>query len=275
MWIYLTVEILVLVISILILGLKLLDAIGIQILPISNKATKISAYLAIISFILILITSFSGTKGFHSFKFLLINFIILIISGFVLYMQLASEEKSRKKITLTFGSIAALSITIFVVAILTPNPSAKSKPNPDNGLTDEEVAEQNKEDEKAAAKKDKQEKQEKSINSDITDLLNDDKKDASNGDTNYQYANYIQKIEYTNDSTKVYVNTDFVNLDDNTKNQVAEKVQGVIGAGVAMEKTDYKPADDHAGYSLYFWYGQRGIGHSKLSDSHQYKWYSN
>ncbi|RHW49695.1 hypothetical protein DS831_05905 [Bombilactobacillus bombi] len=166
-------------------------------------------------------------------------------------------------------------VSICSLLLLVISFSFSNKENSNNTTSSEKIEQQQKDDEnKVAEKKEKQKEENNTINSDISNLLEDDKKDASNGDSKYQYANYIQKLEYTKDNTKVYVNDNFINLDENTKNQVSDRLQGVIGSGVAMSDENYKPANDQQGYYLNFWYGKRAVGHSKLSDYHQYKWYS-
>lgn len=111
------------------------------------------------------------------------------------------------------------------------------------------------------------------VNKNIKMLLKDDQKDASNGNDKYAYALYIKKIKYSEDGIGIQVTSDFFDLSNEQKDVVAEKVQGVVGAGIAMVDSDYEPKDDQEGYHLNFHYGQIAVGHSKMLNSHKYKWY--
>ena len=113
----------------------------------------------------------------------------------------------------------------------------------------------------------------KEANKNISMLLKDDQKDASNGNDKYAYALYLKKIKYSEDGTDIQVAPDFFDLSSEQKDVVAEKVQGVVGAGISIVDSDYKPKDDQEGYYLNFHYGQIAVGHSKMWNSHKYKWY--
>ena len=114
---------------------------------------------------------------------------------------------------------------------------------------------------------------EKEVNKNISMLLKDDQKDATNGDDRYAYALYLKKIKYGDESVDIQVASNFFDLSSKQKDVVAERVQGVVGAGLSMVDSDYKPKDDQEGYNLNFHYGQIAVGHSKMWNSHKYKWY--
>lgn len=111
------------------------------------------------------------------------------------------------------------------------------------------------------------------VNKNISMLLKDDQKDATNGDDRYAYALYLKKIKYSDESVDIQVASNFFDLSSEQKDVVAERIQGVVGAGVSMVDSDYKPKDDQEGYNLNFHYGQIAVGHSKMWNSHKYKWY--
>lgn len=111
------------------------------------------------------------------------------------------------------------------------------------------------------------------VNKNIKMLLKDDQKDATNGDDRYAYALYLKKIKYSDESVDIQVASNFFDLSSEQKDVVAERIQGVVGAGVSMVDSDYKPKDDQEGYNLNFHYGQIAVGHSKMWNSHKYKWY--
>lgn len=143
-------------------------------------------------------------------------------------------------------------------------PESTSKVEKDNSSEDDDSNEQD---------TDSSEIDVNEVDKNISMLLKDDQKDASNGDDKYAYALYLKKIKYSEDGIDVQVTSDFFDLSNEQKDVVAEKVQGVVGAGIAMVDSDYEPKDDQEGYHLSFHYGQIAVGHSKMLNSHKYKWY--
>lgn len=213
----------------------------------------------------------------------IIGIAAFFYSFYVLFQRFILHKKvSFKKVGIAWGAYFGMCIIAALVLPKPDNSSQSSKisetktskkddtkevaddsnANDDNAQSDNNETNTNDDEKNLDAKK---------INKDITSLLNDDKKDASNGDERYSYANFIQKIKYQEDNTDVYVNDNFISLSNESKNTIAEKIQGVVGAAVSMSDEDYQPKDDQEGYHLGFWYGKRAVGHSKMN-FHKYKW---
>ena len=176
----------------------------------------------------------------------------------------------------------AIIIAIIVVINLIPsdptgesstNGSDESEPESTSKVEKDDSSENDDSNEQDADDTDSSEIDAGEVSKNIKMLLKDDQKDASNGDDKYAYALYLKKIKYSEDGIDVQVTSDFFDLSNAQKDVVAEKVQGVVGAGVAMVDSNYKPKDDQQGYHLSFYYGQIAVGHSKMWNSHKYKWY--
>lgn len=111
------------------------------------------------------------------------------------------------------------------------------------------------------------------VNADISSTLADNKSYAQNGNADFQFANYINDIKYTGGTdVTVNVNDDFMNLPDDQKKQVLDKVQSSVGSTLLMDNKisndDYKQ-----GLFLTINLGGNSVGHSKISDYHEYKFY--
>lgn len=111
------------------------------------------------------------------------------------------------------------------------------------------------------------------VNADISSTLADNKSYAQNGNADFQFANYINDIKYTGGTdVTVNVNNDFMNLPDDQKKQVLDKVQSSVGSTLLMDNKisndDYKQ-----GLFLTINLGGNSVGHSKISDYHEYKFY--
>ena len=111
------------------------------------------------------------------------------------------------------------------------------------------------------------------VNADISSTLADNKSYAQNGNADFQFANYINDIKYTGGTdVTVNVNDDFMNLPDDQKKQVLDKIQSSVGSTLLMDNKisndDYKQ-----GLFLTINLGGNSVGHSKISDYHEYKFY--
>ncbi|MDF7668500.1 hypothetical protein [Lactobacillus sp. ESL0703] len=139
---------------------------------------------------------------------------------------------------------------------------------------DKQAEQQQKENEAA----DKQKKLNAKINKELKKSLKEDQNFYVKGDKRYNYSPFISSIKYTgqesSDRANVQVNTDFIELDNESKSAVAEKVQGVIGATLATVKDDYTEEKQDQGAGLFFYLNKRAVGHSSLLNSHKYKWYN-
>ena len=204
--------------------------------------------------------------------------------GYMLYHDYElkkSGDKTEVPIKKRWQFWAIIVAIIVVINLIPSDPTGESSPNgsdksepestskveKDNSSEDDDSNEQDTDD------TDNSEIDVNEVDKNISMLLKDDQKDASNGDDKYAYALYLKKIKYSEDGIDVQVTTDFFDLTNEQKDVVAEKVQGVVGAGIAMVDSDYEPKDDQEGYHLNFHYGQIAVGHSKMLNSHKYKWY--
>lgn len=173
----------------------------------------------------------------------------------------------------------AIIVAIIVVVNLIPSdPSDESTTNVSDRSESEKTSnvekdDNNQDDDSNEQDTDSSEIDTSEVDKNIKMLLKDDQKDASNGNDKYAYALYLKKIKYSEDGIDIQVASDFFDLSSEQKDVVAEKVQGVVGAGISMFDSDYKPKDDQEGYYLNFHYGQIAVGHSKMWNSHKYKWY--
>lgn len=173
----------------------------------------------------------------------------------------------------------AIIVAIIVVVNLIPSdPSDESTTNVSDRSESEKTSnvekdDNNQDDDSNEQDTDSSEIDTSEVDKNIKMLLKDDQKDASNGNDKYAYALYLKKIKYSEDGIDIQVASDFFDLSSEQKDVVAEKVQGVVGAGIAMVDSDYKPKDDQQGYHLSFYYRKIAVGHSKMVNSHKYKWY--
>lgn len=111
------------------------------------------------------------------------------------------------------------------------------------------------------------------VNADISSTLAENKSYAQNGNHDFQFTNYINSIKYTSGTdVTVNVNNNFMNLSDDQKKQVLDKVQSSVGSTLLMDNKinndDYKQ-----GLFLTINLGGNSVGHSKISDYHEYKFY--
>ncbi|TXJ78227.1 hypothetical protein FGO85_01345 [Ligilactobacillus salivarius] len=99
---------------------------------------------------------------------------------------------------------------------------------------------------------------------------------TDNGTPNpeFNYATYVQKIKITETKqAKVYYNSKITDLTVDELDEVSSKVQGMITACLVENKyiSDEQAVD---GTFLTFYYGKNAIGHSKLSNYKEFKWYT-
>ena len=136
-----------------------------------------------------------------------------------------------------------------------------------------------KQDVKASKKKHKKQSKTKRVNKALKKALKEDqgfaegKLDASgnptdNGTPNseYDFATYVSSLKYQSNGEVQDVT--LVEMDT-----IANKVQGLVDSTLMVENV-IKPEDVSKGTYLRFFYGQRALGHSNLSDHTKFKWYT-
>lgn len=110
-----------------------------------------------------------------------------------------------------------------------------------------------------------------------TGKLDENGKPTDNGTPNekYDYATYVKSLTYqTSGAVKVQMNEKLTTLNTAQMDEIANKIQGLVNSSLMVEEI-IKPEDASKGVYLNFYYGKRAIGHSKLSDHKEFKWYTN
>lgn len=144
-----------------------------------------------------------------------------------------------------------------------------------------------KQDVKASKKKHKKQSKTKRVNKALKKALKEDqgfaegKLDASgnptdNGTPNseYDFATYVSSLKYqSNSAVKVQMNGKVQDVTLVEMDTIANKVQGLVDSTLMVENV-IKPEDVSKGTYLRFFYGQRALGHSNLSDHTKFKWYT-
>ena len=210
-------------------------------------------------------------KTFISNIFLFLAFIALI--ALIISFFGAFKNKNWKEVGKNF-----LLFVVFIAIgnIIAPSDHSSSSNKSNSKQRTEKVKKANDETEKE--NDDDQNTQSSTdkgsdVNADISSTLADNKSYAQNGNADFQFANYINDIKYTGGTdVTVNVNNDFMNLPDDQKKQVLDKVQSSVGSTLLMDNKisndDYKQ-----GLFLTINLGGNSVGHSKISDYHEYKFY--
>ncbi|MCT3347172.1 hypothetical protein EFS61_00080 [Lactobacillus hominis] len=115
----------------------------------------------------------------------------------------------------------------------------------------------------------------KKANEQLVKDLKGNQDDANNGDHNYDYSTYIEKIEIkSNTQAHVYVDESFMNLDDDAKTKVGNSVSNLILRSMTTSGMDIQPEDQKRGiYLAFYTSSDKAIGHSRLSNYLTYKFY--
>ena len=210
-------------------------------------------------------------RTFISNIFIFLAFIALI--AFIVSFSGAFKKKNWKDVGKNF-----LLLVVFVAIgnIIAPSDDSSSSDKSSSKAKTEKV----KKTDGDTEKKDDDDQDTQSsddtssdVNADISSALADNKSYAQNGNADFQFANYINDIKYTGGTdVTVNVNDDFMNLPDDQKKQVLDKVQSSVGSTLLMDNKisndDYKQ-----GLFLTINLGGNSVGHSKISDYHEYKFY--
>lgn len=210
-------------------------------------------------------------RTFISNIFIFLAFIALI--AFIVSFFGAFKKKNWKDVGKNF-----LLLVVFVAIgnIIAPSDDSSSSDKSSSKAKTEKVEKTNDDTEKENDDdQDTQSSDDTSsdVNADISSTLADNKSYAQNGNADFQFANYINDIKYTGGTdVTVNVNNDFMNLPDDQKKQVLDKVQSSVGSTLLMDNKisndDYKQ-----GLFLTINLGENSVGHSKISDYHEYKFY--
>lgn len=210
-------------------------------------------------------------RTFISNIFIFLAFVALI--AFIVSFFGAFKKKNWKDVGKNF-----LLLVVFVAIgnIIAPSDDSSSSDKSSSKAKTEKVEKANDDTEKENDDdQDTQSSDDTSsdVNADISSTLSENKSYAQNGNNDFQFANYINVIKYTG-GTDVTVNVtdDFMNLTDDQKKQVLDKVQSSVGSTLL---TDNKISNDDYKQGLFLTInlGGNSVGHSKISDYHEYKFY--
>lgn len=115
----------------------------------------------------------------------------------------------------------------------------------------------------------------KKANDQLAQDLKGNQDDANNGDHNYDYSTYVEKIEIKSATqAHVYVDESFMNLDDEAKTKVGNSISNLILRSMATSGMDIQPEDQKRGIYLAFYTGgNKALGHSRFTNYNEYKFY--
>lgn len=109
-----------------------------------------------------------------------------------------------------------------------------------------------------------------------TGKLDENGNPTENGTPNpkFDYATYVNSLKYqSSGAVKVQMNDKLTSLNTAQMDEIAHNVQGLVDSTLMIEEV-ITPEDTTKGVYLNFYYGKRAIGHSKLSDHKEFKWYT-
>lgn len=113
----------------------------------------------------------------------------------------------------------------------------------------------------------------KTVNKDLKKELKSDAKLGQQGNQDYKYTDYIERLKVQSDSTvRVYVTADVKNMSTADKNSFAGKVQD-LASMVLYNNNWLTDKTMKEGTPLEFYVGDNVIGRSKALDNKTYKWY--
>lgn len=115
----------------------------------------------------------------------------------------------------------------------------------------------------------------KKANYQLAQDLKGNQDDANNGDHNYDYSTYVERIEIKSATqAHVYVDESFMNLDDEAKTKVGNSISNLILRSMATSGMDIQPEDQKRGIYLAFYTGgNKALGHSRFTNYNEYKFY--
>lgn len=115
----------------------------------------------------------------------------------------------------------------------------------------------------------------KKANNQLAQDLKGNQDDANNGNHNYDYSTYIEKIDIKSDTQAyVYVDESFMNLDDAAKTKVGNSISNLVLRSMATSGMDIQPEDQKRGIYLAFYTGgNKALGHSRFTNYNEYKFY--
>lgn len=204
-------------------------------------------------------------------------FISLFLT--IYYAVKGRKQKGSYKKQLRYSSIAAIGFFALFGLLMTNLPNQDSN----DSASSEPKKEQTQSSTKTSTKQSTSEKEEtsdqltnsevKKINRQLVKDLKDDQDDATNGNKNYDWANWVLKIVINKDwQATVYVDGGFTKLSEAARNEVASHVNGLIGRSIVTADVDYSPEQSREGIYMNFHNGPEFLGRSRFTDHTSIKW---
>ncbi|MEK3544792.1 hypothetical protein [Lactobacillus crispatus] len=189
-----------------------------------------------------------------------------------------NKEKLKKALTITGGLFAfGVVLNILFAPISRNNSSRKSSTAK---VTKKSSFSEKKQSSSSNNKKEESQKSDgytakqlKVINKQLVKDLREDQEFATEGNNNYDYANYVLKINLENKAAaKVWVDGNFDRLSNEAKTEVGKRTIKLIQTSIVSSGINLSAEDEQFGIRLSVWNGPQFEGHSKLLNSYEFKW---
>ena len=207
-------------------------------------------------------------------------FVSLVLT--IYYAVKSKKQKEDYKNKLKYSSITTIGFfALFGLLIMNLANNGESYKN---SASSEPKKEQTKSTTKSSTKKTTSDEKEedndqltksevKKINKQLVKDLKDDQDDATNGNKNYDWANWVLKITINEDwQATVYVDGGFTKLSEAARNEVASHTNGLIGRSIVTAGVDYSPEKSREGIFINFHNGSQILGNSRFTDHSSIKW---
>lgn len=197
----------------------------------------------------------------------------------IYYAVKGRKQKGSYKKQLRYSSIAAIGFFALFGLLMTnlpnqgSNDSASSKPKKEQTQSSTKTSTKQSTSEKEETSDQLTNSEVKKINRQLVKDLKDDQDDATNGNKNYDWANWVLKIVINKDwQATVYVDGGFTKLSEAARNEVASHVNGLIGRSIVTADVDYSPEQSREGIYMNFHNGPEFLGRSRFTDHTSIKW---
>lgn len=191
----------------------------------------------------------------------------------IYYAVKNKRENGNYKSKLKFSSIAAIGFFALFALLIADLPNTSFN----NSASSEPQKEETQSSTKSSAKEETSDQLTKSevkkINNQLVKDLKEDQNDATNGNKNYDWANWVLKIAINKDwQATVYVDGGFTKLSEAARNEVASHVNGLIGRSIVTADVDYNSEQGREGIYMNFHNGPEFLGRSRFTDHTSIKW---
>lgn len=192
----------------------------------------------------------------------------------------AYKNKLRNSFIATIGFFALFAFLVVNLSGIDSNNSASKETKQDQRQSSIKPSSKKKQSSSSNNKKEKSQKSDgyttkqlKVINKQLVKDLKEDQKFATDGNSNYDYANYVLKINLENKTAaKVWVDGSFDRLSDEAKTEVGKKTIKLIQTSIVTCGINLSTEDEQNGIRLSVWNGPQFEGHSKSLNTSEFKW---